>query len=211
MKTGLEKMVEFLEFLKSRPIGRSSGKNLFSRMYLHAVDDMLDISRSLLVEEQAQKSTTCKYWDDRVDGICSRELPNSFTVTTKPTADKGLAYAVSKCPVHNKAITKHGDSPASYTCKEEMKGCVSCPITEALSRYKPTESLAELADRKNYWIQEILKTHRQKPVWIIAIQCHEVEVELCDQQDFSGKTYTEAENKARAYLESLPDKKEEGK
>jgi hypothetical protein len=81
-------------------------------------------------------------------------------------------------------------------------------IKDAISRHtpkpaEPVEPLAVLADRKGlsvYWIKRT-KTH-----WCIILCTENYRVYVKQGIDFSGATYDEAEQSARAYLSSLPDK-----
>ena len=69
-------------------------------------------------------------------------------------------------------------------------------LLKMTERYQPTESLAELADRKGRQIKWMAK--RSEGIWEIWFND--------DHDDFIGHTYSEAESKARQFLNSLPDK-----
>jgi hypothetical protein len=76
---------------------------------------------------------------------------------------------------------------------------------EALSRYTPTESIAEealavLADRMGYDTTRYDHNHNDDGFFYIKLHGYP------PAQKFMGITYAAAEAKARQYLESLPDK-----
>jgi len=70
------------------------------------------------------------------------------------------------------------------------------------------EPLAELADRKGVYISDI---RRRSTTWWIHLDAPKTTIVLTDglYHGYSGETYTEAESKARQYLEALPDVKGE--
>lgn len=114
----------------------------------------------------------------------------------KPTADKGLV----------EELTALLNNHIAGTSAEFHRGIgwMKAKVCEILSRYKPPESVAELAD-KNQWILEISGPGTGYQ-WVF----HLINGDSCEKE-FCAKTYAEAESKARSYLDSLPDKKGEGK
>ena len=75
----------------------------------------------------------------------------------------------------------------------------SYEVEEILSRHKPQESLAELADRKGFW-------------GITIVRCDPQGIEIMldstdERKVFLQYTYLEVEKEARQYLEGLEDHK----
>lgn len=78
-------------------------------------------------------------------------------------------------------------------------------IDSILSRHKEQEPLAVLADRKGLMVERINHYVISK-IWEVVLKDKTIKSELAFSL-FNGKTYPEAESKAREYLNSLPDKK----
>lgn len=93
-------------------------------------EKLISSSAVLEILRKTMCEMACK--DDMITAVIN--LPRH---TPKPKDEGGLREAVSKCPVHNKAIDRHGDKSESYTCEQENKGCVNCPITEAFMGLDP--------------------------------------------------------------------------
>ena len=160
-----------------------------------------------------------KKWDghtakDVVERILRHsQAPN----TSRPTAPASLVDELLSGI--NMALDKMRKEPKVLTmeAKGHYEGCwdTYMGFKKILSRYTPTESIAEeplavLAQRKDriIWIEGPYKPAGKKG-WTIHVLNHE-------QHHYSieiiwGRTYAAAEAKARQYLESLPDHKEEKK
>jgi hypothetical protein len=95
------------------------------------------------------------------------------------------------------SYTVHGDiSKEEIGFVEKLKKMISYDS-------KPRESLAELADRKGF---ERMRINQFRGEWFIRFLSY---TDVADTSNFryKGKTYQEAEQKARQYLEGLPDVK----
>ena len=73
-----------------------------------------------------------------------------------------------------------------------------------------SEPLAVLADRKGYWKTRFTTSRdaMAEQYWTCEIEKTSFDIRVDTQRtfDFVGKTYAEAESKARQYLNGLPDK-----
>jgi len=79
-------------------------------------------------------------------------------------------------------------------------------IISRLSRHaaKVEEPLAVLADRKGWYVQDILPPIKACPGWEINLCSKEMNKEsVYDKVNCDAPTYAECEAKARAYLEGL--------
>ena len=115
-KTGLEKLFAKLEFMMSGPIGGPSGEHLFSRAYLCAIEDILQITQSLIVDEQLNLRAECVH-----QGI-------DEMTTEKPPAPAGLIEELGKYATH---LHQHD--------VEESQQLIADTIKKITAHYWPQE------------------------------------------------------------------------
>jgi len=115
---------------------------------------------------------------------------------SRPLADKGLVEELKKWCKDRNSCTEF--SAGQDFAKDD--------VLYIISRYSPQESIAELADRKGYYISRQMNRFKDtKAEWIINLEPSAYEY---SPKWFAEIAYTDCEAKARQYLEGLPDRKE---
>ena len=184
------KLAEFVEWLKD------------NKWTAITTLEILDKTRQLLSEEQAQKPTADKGlveeladlehkrwsgWQTWCHKILRENCPSSALEKVLDRWDKQIATDYKDLSEREKDMDR----------KEAMKSL------EIISRYQPVEplaveSLAELAERKGI---RSVQSWPMIGVWEIDLIKRGTDRKI----PFVGKTYAEAEAKAIAYLTALPD------
>ena len=174
-KSGLEKMEEWLEE-QLKIVKNEAGKN---SDYVIALNRAFNKARSLLAKEQL----------------------------IKPPADEGIAEILKE--QHHYSWVRSNESllliqreQGETRMANHFEECLINAIERARSRHKPQGPLAELADRKGWDCQSTGPAFgpQFKEAWNIFMSNP-----MAQTREFNGKTYAEAESKARKYLEGLPD------
>jgi len=127
-------------------------------------------------------------------------LEETDTIANVRTCKAIVDYASIDTPADKPVVSQDN------TIVKKMGGyiCPHCRVLITLPPAPPAESLAELAERKGE-MYSVFTPPPLHPEWVISCGygygLHRV----------NGNTYQEAESKARAYLETLPDTTEGGK
>lgn len=131
----------------------------------------------------------------------------------KPQAPMGLVAELKEYCEKRSGNFAYDAEHGNY---ENGKDSVKDSILEILSKYHPapeTESLAELADRKGYWLVKYQSWTRINGPDVKSITLYNNGLERniipVTEKVFQDeyKTYSEAESKAREYLNGLNDRK----
>ena len=112
--------------------------------------------------------------------------------------------------MNDKTIAELREWKRNHYDSDRME-CGSKAFDEILSHAVPVkdvEPLAVLADRKGWYIQDILPPVKACPGWEINLCSKEINKEsIYDKFNCEAPTYPACEAKARAYLEGLEDVK----
>ena len=169
-------------------------------------------------EELMAPAKKCNCFDCRGDAKFFDDAPEN--TKPQPTAIDG--HGIISCPYCFKPVLNDVKPLADKGLVEELKkwckdrnSCTEFSVGQdfakddvlyIISRYSPQESIAELADRKGYYISRQMNRFKDtKAEWIINLEPSAYEY---SPKWFAEIAYTDCEAKARQYLEGLPDRKE---